>query len=618
MKTREDLRKYLCVSAATLGNWVKTGVIPAYPNGEYFEEKTYTAIIGSITTSHNKLKKRANRLQNRSLSLHSNTSAGAPAKRMLKALSLLFEEQGANLNSFMLALCLARLRQQKLLRLRICGKQLELQAGSPAFTAFLKDWMAGCSRVAGLTEAVLSLNLPLAETGDFTGAVYEYLRPLGEKSRFGAFFTPHRLVSGVKTESGQRVLDPCAGTGSLLLAAIGKGHEPGKITLRDIDPLALKIATVNFALHFERVDKLVKTEVVDILHDTRPEDFDYVVTNPPWGARLSAEKKDFLRKKYPNLHTAESFSIALHNSLNKLSPEGSLYFILPESMLYVDAHAAIRRHVFTSGHAVSIRHFGAAFKGVMSKVVRLEMRKGRLECTVAKAGQVLDFSIKLLKKNIYRPPHIFSRKELAILEKILDSGSFYLKGKCRFGLGIVTGSNAAHLKEQRHDGAEPIFTGKEISAFKFREPRHFISPDPAKLQQVAPLELYRRPKICYRFVSNSIVTAADFDGSLILNSANFLIPDASLPIKALSAFLNAPVVTFAFRSLFNATKVLRQHLETIPIPAGFYSSAEELSRIYDEMQQTGDGWLHLHQLTCRLYGLTGEDAAFLWEKRQVI
>ncbi len=615
MKTTEDIQNELSVSKSTIGNWVKTGVIPGYRNGNYFDEKTYAAILGSVTSSKNRLKSRANRLQNRRRSLPSITSTGVTQKRTMKALTILFEESGGTLNSFMLAFCLTRLRQRGLLRVRTRGEQLELKTENSGFTAFLSDWTSTCTGVAGLMRGMHDLNLNAAESGDFAGAVYEYLRPLGEKSRFGAFFTPARLVEGVELTPGETVLDPCAGTGTLLLSIISRDREPSEITLRDIDLLALRIATVNFTLFFNRVDQLVKTETVDILGDARSESFGYVVTNPPWGARLSVERKGFLQKKYPHLQTAESFSIALHNSLKKLKPEGRLHFILPESMLYVDAHAPIRKHIFSTGHSVSIWPFGAAFKGVMSKVFRLEIKKGRSACTVHRKEQSMELPMGLLEKNKYRPPNISSFQELMILEKILDVRGFYLKGKCLFGLGIVTGNNDLHLKKHRLAGTEPIFTGKEIDSFKLKEPCYFIDSELAKLQQVAPIELYRRHKICYRFISNSIVAVADYEGSLILNSANFLIPDASIPTKALCSFLNAPVFTFIYRSLFKATKVLRRHLETMPIPLDFYNHAEELSLIYDEMQQGKSAWHRLHLLACRLYGLTREEADFLWVRR---
>jgi predicted site-specific integrase-resolvase len=41
MKTKEDIRKVLSVSGATISNWVKTGLIPDYAS----EEKGYSDSI---------------------------------------------------------------------------------------------------------------------------------------------------------------------------------------------------------------------------------------------------------------------------------------------------------------------------------------------------------------------------------------------------------------------------------------------------------------------------------------------------------------------------------------------------------------------------------------------
>ena len=46
MKTTEHLRQELDVSGATINNWLKTGVIPAYPNGKkYFDDITYQRVL---------------------------------------------------------------------------------------------------------------------------------------------------------------------------------------------------------------------------------------------------------------------------------------------------------------------------------------------------------------------------------------------------------------------------------------------------------------------------------------------------------------------------------------------------------------------------------------------
>ncbi|MFQ5447240.1 MAG: hypothetical protein ACE5FF_09920, partial [Saprospiraceae bacterium] len=141
MKTRDDLRKDLCVSSATIGNWVKTGVVPAYPNGKYFEERTYAAIVGSITSPGQRLQTRANRLQNHRRNIHSTHIPDARLKRAIERLSRLYESCGASPQGFMLALSILRLKQAGLLHLTMQTDRVVVETENPAFTAFLKNWM---------------------------------------------------------------------------------------------------------------------------------------------------------------------------------------------------------------------------------------------------------------------------------------------------------------------------------------------------------------------------------------------------------------------------------------------------------------------------------------------
>jgi site-specific DNA-methyltransferase (adenine-specific) len=141
------------------------------------------------------------------------------------------------------------------------------------------------------------------------------------------------------------------------------------------------------------------------------------------------------------------------------------------------------------------------------------------------------------------------------------------------------GNNKKHLvpaTTQLGSSCEPIFTGRELLPCRFVEPRFYISLDPSQLQQVAPIQQYRSPKICYRFISDSVVTVFDQSGSLILNSLNqFTINDPEISPKALSNFLNSEPVTFIYRKLFKSHKLLKHHIESIPIPIAFFENIEK-------------------------------------------
>lgn len=71
----------------------------------------------------------------------------------------------------------------------------------------------------------------------------------------------------------------------------------------------------------------------------------------------------------------------------------------------------------------------------------------------------------------------------------------------------------------------------------------------------------------YRFISNQLVVAYDDRQMLSLNSCNIVIPKIEgMQIKYILAILNSSVSQFVYQKEFHSIKVLRAHMEHIPIP----------------------------------------------------
>jgi hypothetical protein len=159
--------------------------------------------------------------------------------------------------------------------------------------------------------------------------------------------------------------------------------------------------------------------------------------------------------------------------------------------------------------------------------------------------------------------------EYKILNKIFSvKNKVYLKGNGIFALGIVTGDNSALIKHRKSVGNEPILKGSDISKYKINQAQNYIHFNPDKFQQVAPTEYYRADeKLLYKFISDKLIFAYDSNKTLSLNSCNILIPTfKDLDIKYVLAILNSSVAQFVFNKQFSSIKVLRSHIESIPIP----------------------------------------------------
>jgi predicted RNA methylase len=594
LKKYSDIRRDLNVSDATINNWIKTGVIPAYVDEDGYDDEMYIDLINDIHSRQNRLQKRANRQSNHSGSGYSGILMSIKNRLIIDKLKEIMSDSKCSPDHLIFVVAVIILERKYLVNCRTGSKNIYISSQNPVFTAFLNSWMHEFgSGSLSLYHRLIIFDYPDNET-DFLGALYDSLRTVADKSINGAYFTPALLTSGISLPLNSSVIDPCAGTGTMLLNVLSKQHNPSLIYLRDIDVIALRIAKVNFALFFNSTEKLVKTQVVDILKPCKKieKKFDFIITNPPYGAKFSIERKKELIRDFPELSGSESFSIALLQSLNMLKKTGKLYFILPESILYVGTHLNIRKKIFAKQNSVKIIYYGQAFKGVMSPIVRVEIEKKGSLRIVARNGNQIEYSAKQAEKNQFRPPYVSSDEEIDKLEKILSVPSFRLEGKCKFGLGIVTGNNRKHLSidiDSKIHKAELIYTGKELHKFFFSEPKFCIDYNPRILQQTAPLKQYRSPKICYRFISDSLVTCFDETGKLILNSINFFtIQTPDIPPKALCAYLNSSIASFLYRKMFNSTKVLRSHIEMIPIPNSFYENIDKLESLYEQASKGFD------------------------------
>lgn len=118
--------------------------------------------------------------------------------------------------------------------------------------------------------------------------------------------------------------------------------------------------------------------------------------------------------------------------------------------------------------------------------------------------------------------------------------NFTLNGNADFALGILTGSNKKFLQKSKNADNEEIIRGSDVFKYGFQRGSNYIKFEPGKLQQVAPIRMYRAPeKLFYRFISETPVFAYDDKQLLSLNSCNILIPHVSgIDMKYILAVLN--------------------------------------------------------------------------------
>lgn len=589
---KETIGERLGVSTATVNNWIKTQVIPPPDRENYYSHSSAEYIINKVKGDTTRLSARANRSLQTGKRLCFLGITDKNRKELLQKLVTDFEASLLSIDEGILALSFALLKSNKLIANNWKPN------GNTTTDSLLANWFKKTRKthiIRNIFNAYEIQNLD----DDLLGAFYQSIQSVAQKSLVGSYYTPGELLSSIKIPQDKTVLDPCCGSGGILLRILTKKHNPEKIYAGDIDETALKICFINLVLFFHEKNifpNIMKQDVVcndsnNLFSQKQPEFFDFIVTNPPWGSKYTKQQKNDLLARYPFLATTEIFSIALYNAINLLSAEGELYFFLPHSFLNVSAHKSIRKYVFDGKNKVEIKLLGNAFKGVLSESVLLHIKKGGIAKKIAvqnRDGRSYNVSFPDTSDSDFIVSAASSTADSIIIKKMYSVEHIFLKDNVIFALGIVTGNNDKHLLQAKTEKSEAIFRGKDIRKYILGTPKYFIEFSPDAYQQIAPANYFRQKKIVYRFISNSLTSVLDEKHSLFLNSANFFI-SYSYSMETIVSFFNSDIYTFIFRKKFHSRKVLKSHLQSLPLPVLPVDIHQHIYSLYHKTFDNKDG-----------------------------
>lgn len=431
--------------------------------------------------------------------------------------------------------------------------------------------------------SILVQKLKQSESLDVLGLIYQSLQLEGDKSQKGSYYTPSSIIEELVSDLGDNVktfMDPCCGTGAFILSAIKKKKiKPQNVYGADLDKTAVFLARINILEFYKDYEKVPNVYHLDSLNQLATEDsdtsflrgkIDAIATNPPWGASKNASPSE----KYAKiLESKEVFSMFILKSLELLSVDGELNFLLPESILNIRTHQKIRQTLCSNTSIISVKEFGKAFTGVYTRVISIHVKNRKNPKDNIVNIQTKDKSLKINQDRFLKAKHnVFNIKidnySEKLITKIYSVPHKTLKNHAEWALGIVTGDNKRHLKSTNDGSLEPIYKGSDVNYYYLKNPESFINYDRQSLHQVSKDEYYRvKEKLVYKFISNRLVFAYDVQKYLTLNSANILIPNfPDLQIKTVLAFLNSSVFQFLHKMQFSTHKVLKGNLEALPFP----------------------------------------------------
>jgi trans-aconitate methyltransferase len=369
----------------------------------------------------------------------------------------------------------------------------------------------------------------------------------------GAYYTPRALVeralAGVPSPpAGALVVDLSCGDGEWLLAAAGRWPD-ARLYGIDVDPVALACAA-------RRLDGRATLQQADgLAHAVEPADL--MIGNPPWGAGRAPRVR----------RGEESASRFVARAVEQLRPGGRVCLILPAAWLEVASHAPARKRLLQTTAVERLERLGDVFAGVMAPAALVVARR-ELDADV-RAMSVVETPVgRVRQAELARDGTLNPRLSLAdraLLDR-LDARSERLRGRARFFLGVVTGSNRSALGPV-DAGGEPILTGRDVAPLELRPPSLALTAPLERMQQAAPRSLYARPKVVYRFIAPHPIAAVDRSGCITLNSANALtVEDPALDLDFVAGVLNSTPLRFAHVARRALLRVLRSHVETLPLP----------------------------------------------------
>lgn len=607
--SRKEACEILSISTETAKKWIKLNKLKM--NDDKTFDKEYIENLAVEIKNNNHLKSRRNKKLKDNIELYNGYINSYKNREAVKELVMRYENNQLSDNE--LRLILAHFAKQLFDQITKLNSQV--------FESLISDLIKNSDSCYIKVEDITLDFIPYEDT---LGFIYLSLTALNSRKKNGMYFTPNRIANRLINNLSDSVnlkeksiCDICCGSGNFLLALSRKGISFNNIYGIDIDDICVLIARINMFLNNTSltIEQLYSHLICNDALTNQNNKFDIIIGNPPWGFEYNKEYIKELKKTYTVAKNKgfESYDLFIEKGINLLNDNGYLAYVLPESVMNVKSHLTVRNLILNNMSFKFVDYFGKTLKVANCSVISLCLQK----CNSSKTKDckiITNNGTFVITENRSITPECFNLNitdyEYNLLEKINNiKNHVYLKDNVIFAVGIITGDNKKYIVSEHLPNTEPIIKGTDIDKYIINEPNNFIYFDKGSFQQTAPLEVYRSDeKLIYKYISDKPVFAYDNKRMLPLNSCNALIPQLdSLDIKYILAVLNSSVAEFYFKKKFNSIKMLKSHIESLPIPVHTTKEQAEIINLVEEIISNPNETLYvqdkLNDIISDLYGV---------------
>jgi len=293
--------------------------------------------------------------------------------------------------------------------------------------------------------------------------------------------------------------------------------------------------------------------------------FDVVIGNPPHGAKLTKQEREFFSEKY---RVAKGYkntaSLFIERALQLMKPMGIMGLVIPKSLTFSQKWSVVRDFILANLKLIEIADISKAFPGVLLEQIIL-LCQNKQETVKSYKGTRLywqeepvthEIPISLYEEMDSFPIHV-DKKSLKIYGKIKKK-SILFKEISKTSRGLPLQSKAT---EKETEDSETLLRGDDIRPYFHSAPKSYVNRKYLK-DGSQKIEDLRKPKIIsQRIVAHIlkptdhiiIMSTLDSKGLLSVDTVeNTILTDPTYNLRYLLAFLNSKLISwFAYVFIFN-------------------------------------------------------------------